>query len=70
MILYIFISKIKNFKLKKIYVLLIKKNKYLYIQLIRVCQPTKKEPENWGEGAQIKMKISSFLYLHVDCFDY
>lgn len=46
MIVYIYISKVKNIKIPLTNLLLIRK--FYMIQLNRICQPAKKIAENWG----------------------
>lgn len=47
MIVYIYISKVKNIKIPLTNLLLIRK--FYMIQLNRICQPSKKKiTENWG----------------------
>lgn len=67
MIVYIYISKVKNIKIPLTNLLLIRK--FYMIQLNRICQPAKKITENWGfcgtnENGKVFFFILSIDYIN------
>lgn len=67
MIVYIYISKVKNIKIPLTNLLLIRK--FYMIQLNRICQPGKKITENWGfcgtnENGKVFFFILSIDYIN------